>query len=1243
MLKTILAISVFCYTAVLSGQAQTSDSVAQVVYLLGNTATAPLPEAHWQAFQQQLQSEQSPYTIVHLGDIVANTGWEKQPTAAATAKLNQLLSLADKGTKGKLYLIPGDKDWDNSGPGGLAKVRNLEKYIADHQTNAQVLVPGNGCPGPQIIDIGKSLRLIAINTPWWMHPYQKPVEPETDCNIISAQEFVETMQEAIDGAEGRQILMVGHHPVLSNGTYGGHMPLKKHLFPLSDIKVNNRVPLPGLGSIYAAYRQNVGTPRDMANPRYQQFKSDMERLLKLNNQLIYAAAHDYSLQLNRVADNYHLVSGSFTQKDFVAKNLESIFNRATTGYTKLTFYSDGKVTTTFYEFTSTGLPATSRFILFQSACAPEPLKNIPVNQQVGPCIETNIPAPIEIEEVTEIGNRAKAVAGSKYQVSGLKKKFFGSLYRQSWTQPVQVPLLHLSRTKNRLRPLQVEGGGQTATLRLRAADGHQFMFRSIDKDPVGAIPPELRTTVVTDVLRQITPTQQPYGALVVSSLLDSTDILHAQPRLFVLADDPALGPFRENYKGFFGMLEERPLSPTRTRSGFDGASDVRNTFDLFRQLYQDHNYRIDAQAYGKARAFDMLIGDWGRQADNWRWAGFKVGSQIVYRPIPHDRDHAFSRWNGVVPWLADREWAIPNIQDFDEDLDGIRSLTWAARHLDRYLLTSLTRQDWLNFAQYLQTQLTDPVIDKAIATLPKEVAAGQGQEIGRVLKIRRDRLPAVLEEYYEMMARYVDVVGTNKNEYFKVERLPDTNVRVQVFKRADTTNIPLSTPFYDRTFLESETKEIRLYGLNGQDVFDITGNAEKSIRVRVIGGLSMDSIRDASTVNSARKTTLVYDNLDTRLELGPESRNLTSDDLDINYFSPTSFAYNSKNPNGSLIFNKNDGVGISFGINYKRQRFRKQEFGSLYSFNIRATQFGNLQLTSNLLWRNTIGKWDLGTYLDLGYYFQSYFFFGLGNNTQKDEKLYDDDFYRARYGGVMSAVFVQRRFLHKSIFRIGPLFETLTTDFKSNSFLGQAEENPTQSVNTTNQHLVGGNVELVLDLRDKLVFTQRGLRFLVRHKSYKQINGSQDFFGLTEGFVDYYGTGRIFLPLTLAVRVGGAKNYGDNLPYYKYTTLGLRPNLRGYVINRFAGDASLYLNSELRLHLGEVESAFLPFRYGLIGFFDRGRVWYNGNSSGGWHDGYGGGFYVAPVAERFAFSVLLQHSREENILFSFGIGFRFDQ
>jgi hypothetical protein len=1235
MLKKILF---FCIVLIaLKLQAQTEDRVLHVVYLLGNTATAPIPEANMAAFQQELQAQSNPFTIIHLGDILDNNGLGKNEKVTSN-KLDLLLQLANVNPKGNIFFVPGDKDWDNSGPAGLSNVRRLELYMGQNLNKPNLLVPGNGCPGPQIIDISPNLRIIAINTQWWMHPYQKPEEPNTDCQVNTREDFLEELDDAISEAEGRNVLIVGHHPILSNGEYGGHLSLKKHFFPLSDGNPNNRVPLPLLGSVYAAYRQNIGTPRDMANKNYQDFTKGLGDVLAENNHVIYAAAHDYNLQLNYSEGNYHLISGSFSEKDFLGRNKKSLFNRATQGFSKLTYYTNGKTTNTFYEFTKNGAREISTFTLFQSPCAASADKKIPVNNRVGPCSDTPV-ALTQPEQVTTSNNTTTVVAGPQYEASRFKRLFLGDLYRQSWIQPVKVPYLYLSQTDEKLRPQKLGGGRQTTSLRLKADDGRQFVFRSVDKDPIAALPPEFRNTVITDIIRQITPTEHPYGALVVSSLLDSTDILHARPKLFVLADDPVLGPFREKYKGLFGMLEERPIDPVSNNPGFGGSEDVKNNFAFLRQLYKDHDNRVDAQAFGKARAFDIFIGDWGRHPDNWRWAGYKTASETTFRPIPRDRDHAFSRWNGIIPWVADREWLTPNIQNFDADIHGIRSLTWPARHLDRYLLTSLSRQDWINFAHYLQERFPDPVIDKAISELPPEVASGQGKEIGKLLKARRAHLPEVLQEYYEMLARYVDVVGSNKNEYFKAERLPDANVRVRMYKKEKGVNTPKGDPLFDRTFLQSETKEIRLFGLDGKDVFDVTGNAKSSIRLRIIGGQGKDSIRDASTVKSLRKQTLVYDSPDTKLELGPESRNLTSNEPRKNQYNRQAFEYNSYNPGASILYNISDGFGITGGINYKRQRFGKPDYGSLYSINARATQNGNLQLTTDFVWRQALNKWDVGTIVDAGRYFPFYNFYGLGNHTVKNETLYDNKFYVARYSGVIFHGYVQRQFFRNSYFRVGPRYETLTTTFKTGTLLDKADG---QQGDIADQELAGGTATFNLDLRDKPVFTQKGLRFYVTHSSYQRLQGIKDYFGITQSFLDYYTTTRILLPITLAVRVGGAKNYGDNLPFFKYTTLGLYNNLRGFVRNRFAGDASAYLNTELRFHIGQVNSTFMPFRYGLITFYDQGKVWHQGNDTGGWHQGYGAGFYISPFAERFTFSTIFQHSTEESLLFQFGAGFRFD-
>ena len=172
----------------------------------------------------------------------------------------------------------------------------------------------------------------------------------------------------------------------------------------------------------------------------------------------------------------------------------------------------------------------------------------------------------------------------------------------------------------------------------------------------------------------------------------------------------------------------------------------------------------------------------------------------------------------------------------------------------------------------------------------------------------------------------------------------------------------------------------------------------------------------------------------------------------------------------------------------------------------------------------------------------------------------------------------------------------------------------------------------------------RGVR--IQHDSYRQVGheSQQSNFGLTQAFAEYYGTVKLGIPVTLALKGGGAKNYGTDadIPFYKFASIGQLTNLRGYYRNRFSGDGSLYFNSELRIPVGHVTNAFIPFHYGLFVFYDQGRVYYQGASPGGWHTGYGGGIYIAPIIETFAFSLSYQQSKESPQV-QFGVGFQIDK
>ena len=1230
---------------------------AHTVFLLGNTAQATLPPARLRLLRAALEQQTGLFTVVHLGDIVGNTGLvAKGDTALAQAERDRadaLIALVKGLPQGKIYFLPGDKDWANSGPAGLKAVRRLEKYIEKQLPGQNAFIPTNGCPGPEVVDVAPLVRLVAINTPWFTHPFDRPEAPDTDCKTLTKEEFREQLQDLIDETKNRNVLLLGHHPVVTNGVYGGHEPLSRHLSP------------PVFGTIYAAYRQNVGTPRDLANPRYQELKKELLNTLQSNPGVIYAASHDFSLQVTPFQGNYHLVSGSFAESEHVGAKGQSLYSESQEGYTTLEYFADGTVKTHVFTFDDKGAAAKDAYTatLFRSACTEGSDQKAPANPFITSCPGATKTV-AEAKPDVPFQATTTVVPGPEYKPTGSKTFFIGDIYRSSWLQPVTVKTLDLKTEKGGLRPTGKGGGRQTTSLKLIAADSAEYVFRSVDKDVTKILPPELRNSIASDVLRDVTATANPYSNLPISYMLDQTDILHARPRLFRLPDNQQLGPYRQDYANLLGTLEDSPKDPKKNLPGFGGSDEVTRSFGLFRKLYKDHDNKVDAPALARARAFDMLVADFGKHEDNWKWAGYKQpGGGTLYRPIPRDRDQSFTLWNGLLTYLANREWAVASIEGFTTEFQDMKSLNWPARHLDRFLLQNLTREQWQETAKYLQAKITPTVINGATAQLPAEIQSLSAQDINRKLKARIQELPKAIDEYYLLLARRVDVVGSNKGEVFQVSRLPDGQVHIQMFDRAGDTENPKGAALFDRTFEPQETEEVCLYGLGGKDVFTVTGEGGKhSILVRVIGGDGKDKIADNSTATGLRARTKIYDLPDTEMRLGPESDNRTSTRPSVNEYDREQFEFNSYKPSIGLFYNANDGFGASAGITFLRQGFRKPGYKNLYSFDVQGSLNGLFQLTASTRHRYAIGKIDVGATASYGSYFPFYRFFGLGNSTGFDQTLYDNKFYNARYRGYTVNAFLERTFLQRSVIRVGPTYENYTSDFGGNTFLGTYEARPDgpvvdPSINVSAQRLLGLNGVFDLDLRNRPSFAQRGVRIRVQHDSYAQLTNNATVlnpnsqtgsdkatFGLTQGFAEYYGTAKIGLPITLVLKGGGAKNYGPDaaIPFYKFASLGQNEGLRGYYRNRFGGDASLYYNTELRLALGQVKNGFLPFYYGVFGFYDQGRVYYQGASPGGWHTGYGAGFYIAPVVETLAFAVSYQKSVESSLI-QFGLGFRLDK
>ncbi|OON67550.1 hypothetical protein B0919_17110 [Hymenobacter sp. CRA2] len=455
-------------------------------------------------------------------------------------------------------------------------------------------------------------------------------------------------------------------------------------------------------------------------------------------------------------------------------------------------------------------------------------------------------------------------AGPQYRRGWLHQLLWGFHYRKEWATPVTAPVFNLRTVvPGGLKPVKEGGSFQTHNLRLVAPDGRQYVLRSVDKDATAALPEELRNGWIGRLMKDQTSVIHPYGAYIVPRLARAAGVYHTNPQLYFLPDDPALGEFRKSFANALYLFEERPEGDQRQVLSFGGSAQVVSSRHVFGQLMATAQAHVDARRYLRSRLFDMWLGDWSRREDQWRWASFPTpDSTTVYRPIPRDRDHAFFKFDdGVVTRLV--SFFKTNYQTFSRDikLHDVEGLNRAARPMDKSLLAYLSEQDFRQIADSLRQALPDPVISEALQVWPKEVYALSGEEFRDKLRSRREQLPRVAEEFFRQLARDVEIPGTDQSERFVIEATGPWKVALQVYVlRPDGTNGRL---IGRRTFDARQTGSLSLFGLGGNDEFQIIGQPDRRLRIKIYDGQGQDVVQQLQVpVRATKSRVTIYDSGD---------------------------------------------------------------------------------------------------------------------------------------------------------------------------------------------------------------------------------------------------------------------------------------------------------------------------------------------------------------------------------------------
>lgn len=457
-------------------------------------------------------------------------------------------------------------------------------------------------------------------------------------------------------------------------------------------------------------------------------------------------------------------------------------------------------------------------------------------------------APATVDSVT-------VQAGSHYRRGSLHNVLWGARHRKAWMAPVTVPVLRVDTVKGGLEVEKIGGGMQTINATMVGGDGMTYSLRTVDKRPEVNLPFPLRRTFIANLVLDQTSALHPYADLVVAPLAKAAKVPQATPVLFyVRPNEEKLGKHKELLSDRLYMLEEKFNDKRALVGDLEEAYDIVGTGKMLKQRYSHSNHLIDQVAFARARLLDLLIGDRDRHEGQWEWAVYEEDGKHIYRTIPKDRDHAFYRFGGgLFSWLLSRKWAFRKYTTFSGKYEDVKALMIKSEYIDARAMPEVTAQQFDSLARELQRSLTDEVIEQAVRELPDAVYRQEGESLARQLKSRRDNLDKAARKFYQVLAEEVLVIGTDEAEQFEVVRLNNDETEVTVRRKSD------GKVTYHRVFNRSETDEIELRGLAGNDDYEVRGQARKGIRISIVNGPGEGKIENTSNAKIWGKKLMVHD------------------------------------------------------------------------------------------------------------------------------------------------------------------------------------------------------------------------------------------------------------------------------------------------------------------------------------------------------------------------------------------------
>lgn len=343
ILKTLFSLLLTLWFLKICAQA---DPVIYTVYLIGDTGKDTLPSEALQLLSFECFDDTSS-ALVLLGDNVYQDGNNPRDSPRKQHRserilFSQLEQLSSY--RGNFFILPGNHDWSSGKSSGHKGVKHQQELANEWSSSnsafrnkSAVYFSAAGLPGPQSVQLCPKLRLIMLDSQWWMqsdlfHPtgnYPGMNKKET------RRKALKDLDSLLSDAEksGEITLLAAHHPLISNGKHSHRkQPLRALL---------NYTPL----HLFSLLGLNRLLREDIPQPRYQRYKKSLLKVISKHPQVIYISGHEHTMQYLIDSGIHYIISGSGHTTTMIDRyrHPSKFMDDEQSGFFSLTLHASGKL------------------------------------------------------------------------------------------------------------------------------------------------------------------------------------------------------------------------------------------------------------------------------------------------------------------------------------------------------------------------------------------------------------------------------------------------------------------------------------------------------------------------------------------------------------------------------------------------------------------------------------------------------------------------------------------------------------------------------------------------------------------------------------------------------------------------------------------------------------------------------------------------------------------------------------